>query len=500
MSASSQRQSGSPAAPAADGAQDTTQELSPLEVRVLLSGNWRPFIPPPLSEFVAHTLIVEKETGKLIRFKLWDAQEAALSHIAEHDKSITVKGRQIGWTWLELDAMLHAGTFHGHRLFPIARQSLEYAQDAITRLLILAGYDPNTFPPQRLAESPMPKEWQPEVIAKTSMSLTFANGSHFRALTATQQIGRGLAAYWGLADEIAFWPWPAQQVAAMESGCARLHMGSTGNGEGDYFHGAWDLAMAGKGEYAPLFIPSDADPRRDEAWYRRNVAESADPDLARREHALTPADAFRSPEGVYFKRFDRARNTGAVDPVPNWPTVRCVDFGYRHPAALWMQTAPSGQLFIVAECLPTDVTTPEFADDILATDARLGIAGRVDVTWCDPAGKAANVQTAQSEFEVFEAMGLSPQGRSSGLRDGCVRMMDALADPNLPLIISEACPGLIAALSQVKPHRSRPELYDHDHEVYSHPLDALRYGLVNLAGSATVGLSTNLRGSRLGGF
>ena len=79
-------------------------------------------------------------------------------------------------------------------------------------------------------------------------------------------------------------------------------------------------------------------------------------------------------------------------------------------------------------------------------------------------------------------------------------MMDVLADPELPLVVSDACPGLIAALSQVKPHRSRPELYDHDHEVYSHPLDALRYGLVNLDASTTVDLSTNLRGARLGGF
>jgi hypothetical protein len=35
-------------------------------------------------------------------------------------------------------------------------------------------------------------------------------------------------------------------------------------------------------------------------------------------------------------------------------------------------------------------------------------------------------------------------------------------------------------LSQVKPLRGSPERYDTDHEIFSHPLDALRYLLVNL--------------------
>jgi hypothetical protein len=35
-------------------------------------------------------------------------------------------------------------------------------------------------------------------------------------------------------------------------------------------------------------------------------------------------------------------------------------------------------------------------------------------------------------------------------------------------------------LSQVKLQRSKSEIYDTDHEIFSHPLDALRYLLVNL--------------------
>ena len=57
--------------------------------------------------------------------------------------------------------------------------------------------------------------------------------------------------------------------------------------------------------------------------------------------------------------------------------------------------------------------------------------------------------------------------------------MNLLADKQLSLVVASRCEGLIRALAQVKPHRSKPETYDTDHPIFSHPLDALRYLLVN---------------------
>ena len=125
---------------------------------IALQANWRPPKAPPLLEFVRHCLIVDKATGDLIPFDVWPAQEEALEIIEHTDKLIVPKGRQIGATWLELAFMAWSGTFWGHRLFPIARQSDEYAREAITRLLILAGYDPTSEPGRLrvLPESPLP--------------------------------------------------------------------------------------------------------------------------------------------------------------------------------------------------------------------------------------------------------------------------------------------------------------------------------------------------------
>ena len=329
-------------------------------------------------------------------------------------------------------------------------------------------------------DPPLPKRWRAAIVGKTLKELRFANGSRYRALTASQRIARGLAAYWGLADEFAFWPWPQTQLAAMESGCTRLHIVSTGNGEGDAFQNIYENALAGRGAYKTLFIPSTADPRRDAQWYRHNVTEAADPESARREHARTPADAFRAPEGAYFKRFSREKHVKKLEIMANWQSFRGIDFGYRHPACLWAQRSPAGQTFIVDELLPENMTTPELVAAIKDREAGFGLVIRVQASYCDPAGRATNTQTAASEFEIMRAAGLAPQGKPSGVRDGCVRIMDLLADEAQPLIISERCSGLIRALSSVKPLRGKPEVYDTEHELFSHPLDALRYLLVNL--------------------
>lgn len=357
----------------------------------------------------------------------------------------------------------------GNRLFLIASQSGSDAIDALHRL--------------RIMYESLPEPSVPRVVDNTEQ-IAFANGSRFESMMATKRAGRGKSAYAVFADEFAFWDWPDEQLAALDAAAQHLYAATTGNGGGDLADTIWQQAQKGIGRWHPVFYPWHSHPDRDDEWYRLNVTEAPEPRLAKREHAATPEDAFSGPEGNFFARFTRSRNVADVDPVRNWATYRCVDFGYRHPACLWVQVSPAGQPFVVAEIAPENVTTSMLAAEVASTDAALALVTPAEVTYCDPAGKAANVQTAESEFEVFRAAGLRPVGRPSGRRDGCVRVMEAIADPDLPLVVSTRCPGLIRAMSQVKPHRTSPEVYDYDHPVYSHPLDALRYFFIGYRGGS----------------
>jgi hypothetical protein len=423
--------------------------------------------------------IVEKEgttdTG-LIPFTLWPAQAAALETLQNESHIITVKGRQIGITWLELALMLYQATFWDNRYQVIVRQSLLYAKEGIRRIVAL--------------RSSLPAEWKREIVSQTATSITFDNACMIECLTASEEVGRSIAAYHGVADEFAFWPWPETQLAALDSGCHRLHIITTGNGPDDVTYDIWCNAQEGRGQFKPIFIPSSADPRRNAKWRRIHVDEAAEPRLAKREHAETPEDAFAAPSGVYFERWLHDRNVAERPILPQAVTWRCVDFGFRTPAVFWAQRAPNDELRIIWELIPHNITTSELADRILQEESQLGLHIPPRCTWCDPAGRGVQSQTAESEFEIFQKAGLTPLATNSSIRDGCVRMTEMIADPDLPLIVHPRCKGLIRAIGNVRPHHTRAEVYDYDHDIYSHPLDALRYLIVNVgkaSGSFTEG-------------
>ncbi len=418
--------------------------------------------------FLKTLQIEDKVCGGLIDFTPWDFQEELIAELDQHDQVMVLKARQLGITWTVLGHLLYAGTFWGNRLFLIFSQSGDDAVAALQRI--------------RLMHDSMPEAWRPAKLKDNTKEIVFANGSRYKAMKATKRAGRGLAPYAVLADELAFWAWPAVQMATIEAGAARICVVTTGNGPDDHAHHMWLKAQAGEGEYTPIFYPWNAHPDRDEEWYRRKVVESAEPRLARREFAANPQEAFAAPEGVFFERWQDERNAPKpFRPAANWETWRCVDFGYHWPACLWVQISPKGQYLVVSELAQRESrgwTTAEFAEAILERDAELNLAMPIRGTFCDPAGKAKEVTTGTSEFEIFSSMGLAPIGKPSSVRDGCVRITDEIAHPALPLLVSRSCKWTVEALTTIAADKSHPDVYD-EGSVYTHALDALRYFLVN---------------------
>lgn len=343
--------------------------------------------------FIESLKIVDKESGRIVAFRLWKAQKQMLRTMVANDRLVLVKARQLGVSWLALAYMLYLATFEPGQLFVVARQSLEEAGEAIHRLCVM--------------NLSAPAEWRQEMLTDNVNSLAFANGSRIRALSSTKRIGRGLSARYMIADELAFWDAPEEQLAALDPGAQRLHVISTGNGQ-DFFRRLYLEALTGKGRWSPAFYPWTAHPGRDAAWYERSVTLSPSPALAKREYATTPEDAFSSPAGAYWERWDTSRNVADLVVVPEWRTVRAVDYGYRMSACVWAQQSPTGQLFIVSELLPTNTTTQEFASKILARDRDRELG----------AGRSARSATRQAARPTSRPR--SARSRSSA-RWACVR-------------------------------------------------------------------------------
>jgi hypothetical protein len=335
----------------------------------------------------------------------------------------------------------------------------------------------------------MPAKWQPTKLKDNTREIVFANGSRFKAMMATKRAGRGLAPYAVLCDELEFWQWPNDQMATIEAMAPRIYAVTTGSGPDGRAPVMWRQTQAGEGRYHGVFYPWHAHPQRQDDWYARNVEQAAEPRLARREFAATPEEAFAAPQGVFFERWDAEINAPHVlSAVHNWETWRCVDFGFHWPACLWVQFSPAGRPVVVAELArrePFNWTTAEFADHILEIDKRLNLVEPPRGTLCDPAGGNVTATTGESEFDIFKVKGLAPSAVKSSIRDGCVRIMDAIADPDIPLVVSRSCSWTVEALGAISPDRKRPDVYD-ETSSYTHVLDALRYFMVNQAVSRQV--------------
>ena len=368
--------------------------------------------------------------------------------------------------------MLHAGTFWGNRLFPIARQSLEYAQDAITRMLILAGYDPNTNPPtcaccpsRRCLRHGARTSWPRR--RRASRSPTAATS---RALTATQQIGRGLAAYWGLADEFAFWPWPAQQLAAMESRLRSPAHRLDRQRRGRRLPRRWKLAVAGKGEYAPAVHPRERRPaaRRRVVPAQRRRGRRPGPCAAAstRSRRTTPS---ASPEGAYFKRFDRERNVPATSKwSSSWPTFRVRRLRLPSPGgAVVAQDRRPGSCSSSPSACPTDCTTPEFARRDPRRRTRAS-ASRPAARHLLRPGRQGAQRADGAESSSRSSSDRPEPARPAVRRPRRLRAHDGRAwspTRTCRLVVSDACPqprSPHSSSGEAAPRR-RPERYDFDH-------------------------------------
>lgn len=133
---------------------------------------------------------------------------------------------------------------------------------------------------------------------------------------------------------------------------------------------------------------------------------------------------------------------------------------------------------MVTELAQHNLTTDEFAAAILMKEKGFQLVAKPRATYVDPAGNSVNSHTSESEVKVLRRHGISCRSKSSGVREGCVLLMDALADPKLPLVVASYCTWTIEAFASVPPDPHQPERYD-ERSPYEHILDALRYFAVN---------------------
>ena len=188
-------------------------------------------------------------------------------------------------------------------------------------------------------------------------------------------------------------------------------------------------------------------------------------------------------ENVVFGEFDLVRHVQPVDYDPNLPVYRALDFGFVNPfVCLWIQVDSAGVVRVIDEYVRSRATIDVHAEEIKSRTP--GGEGRVSATFCDPAGAGVNDITGTSVIRELRTLGITARYRRSGILEGIelIRRAIRAGDGKSRLVISPSCQRLIEALRcyhyPESPTGRGSELPLKD-GLYDHPIDALRYFLVN---------------------
>ena len=265
--------------------------------------------------FAAECLKIKTKSGAIVPFTLnkaqryiherLEAQKAQIGYV----RALLLKGRQQG-------ASTYIGGRYYHRTSlnrGINAFILTHEQDATDNLFKMVSryHDNNALAPQTGAAN-----------AK-ELNFPRLDSGYTIGTAGTKAVGRSKTILLLHGSEAAFWPHAETHFAGVvqavpsEPG-SEVIIESTANGMGGEFHGRWQQAEAGIGDYQAIFVPwywqdeyrrpavgfvADAEEEAyqtaygldDEqmAWRRAKLAELKDPLLFKQEYPATAAEAFQ---------------------------------------------------------------------------------------------------------------------------------------------------------------------------------------------------------------
>ena len=195
---------------------------------------------------------------------------------------------------------------------------------------------------------------------------------------------------------------------------------------------------------------------------------------------------FTSMEGRVFP-FSRDLDTGDFGYNKDLPTYCSIDFGYRMPAVLWMQTYTQGgidHINIIDEIIhEKDVPTDKLIKEILKRGYR------VDAYFGDPAGSFVQGQTGLGDIQIFKRHGIRVHykrdriSRSLSGSISYVRGFFESADGIRRIHVNKKCTGIMEDFENYrfpetldgKPLKNDPIKDGY----YEHGNDAFRYFIIN---------------------
>jgi PBSX family phage terminase large subunit len=194
-------------------------------------------------------------------------------------------------------------------------------------------------------------------------------------------------------------------------------------------------------------------------------------------------------EGVCFSELDERKHLiPTYRPQPNDVIIRGFDYGFSAPfATVWIAFTGEKKMIVFAEYVGTKDGTNKGlqlpANEVARNIKDFEKANNFLSTYCpsDPS-MWSRTNAGESLAEIFEMEGLSMHrannDRIYGSQQIHMRLSKSVFDAKPSLYITEDCPITWRAMQQIQVDKRNIETYDT--KGFDHPVDALRYGCVEI--------------------
>ena len=228
-----------------------------------------------------------------------------------------------------------------------------------------------------------------------------------------------------------------------------------------------------------------ADDEKTEEWAAGNRSSYPSLDIWNQEMELdfTKSVGLR----IYPDFKDHVHVKDKLQAIPYRHVCRFWDFGYRHPVCIFAQMNMDDQLIVLDEVFGSDIVILEFGKSIKRKTKHDYPGWEID-DFCDPAGKFKSDKSQKTTIDILHTLDIWPRHKSSQVQDGInlIRTLLLEREDKTPgLLIDRRCKITIDAFMG---GYTRDEVTEEPVKdgFYEHPMDALRYGVINLFSTRTL--------------
>lgn len=288
-------------------------------------------------------------------FNLWPEQDEVLQTFQEARKTIVLKARQLGLTWLALAYAIWCMIFKaGYSVVCISEKEDPNAKELIRRTAFILRYMPSWLIVEDKNAGPGYNglTWSSKTL---SVTITHPEGepSIMTAMSSSANAGRSFTANLVILDEWAFQQfaeeiWSAAYPTINRPTGGKIIGISTAK-RNTLFEALWEGAERGDNTFKTIFLPWSTDPRRDQAFI--NDARKTMPTKCSQEYPSTPEEAFSGGDDIAFQEFTREIHVIPPFPIPSyWKRWRGNDPGFGDPFGwYWFCVDDDGNVYIYRE-------------------------------------------------------------------------------------------------------------------------------------------------------